>query len=443
VAAILDKHLVVTIDPGADVAALADLIGLNHPAESMLDSGELAEVNRKYGYGPHGTVLVDSQRLVAALLGAEGQDTWFTRKLAEEGKIVTPACRSEVAGMAANLPRFVSGYTNLGANNLDSAGVFELKPSIVQGLLPIAAPVPGLGSGEGNVAVDVGFGLKLDKLAEFIQAQASAIRAQPYTCEWLTSMNESADQIGQQMAGLYMAAGWYSGMRAVVTELTLGEDHTPEHVEGGLIIASPNPAGLVGMLKGFVPQLAQLDLVAGAEPQAISLAELGAGESADKLPPTFAALTDSAIGLGFGADGASALKGYLAAPAANPPPLMYVRYSGVFYADIMDRFEKMARQNAADADIVFEEEPGAGDMMDQDPDIDQEISGSEESAPAVSADAPGSEARKSSDTVFAQHVFEPLMSSVNDMYRAIDYTAFDLIITERGLEMHQIMRLRD
>src|SRR5690606_25867291 len=45
VMAIIEQHLVVTIDAGPEVAALPDLLGLRQPAQSLADTGGLQEVN--------------------------------------------------------------------------------------------------------------------------------------------------------------------------------------------------------------------------------------------------------------------------------------------------------------------------------------------------------------------------------------------------------------
>lgn len=448
VAAILERHLVLTVDAGPEIAPLTDLLGLNRPERTLLDSGDLAKINSDYGFSPYGTVLVDSRRVLDALIGTQGQETWFTRKLAEDGIAMSDACRAEFAGMAGNMPRLVGGYSRVDAKSMDSNTVLELKPALVQAMQPLAAPVPGLGGEQGDAAFDVGFGMKMDKLAEFIQAQASAIRAEPYACDLLASLNESAEQVGQQMAGLYMAAGWFTGMRAVLSDLTFDSDGKPEHVEGALIIASPNPSGLIGMLKGFVPQLAGIELVAGAEPVQISLDDMGAELGDVELPPVFAALTDSAIGLGVGVDSQTQLKSYMSAPAAEPAPLLYVGYQGAFYARLMKQFEAMA---AAGADESADEI--ASDEMDEmpsdvesdaatqpDDDIDLEIfdeeSGGDDALFADDGDGmPGMDADM-------QHVFQPLMESINELYAIIDYTGVDVVITERGVEMRQVMRLK-
>lgn len=410
VMALIGPHLVLTMDPGPEVAPLATIMGLTPPATSLVDSGELLEVNREHGYGPYGTLLVDSRRFATALIGSETQESWLTAKMAQDGKPMPPECRSEFLAMAGTVPRMVSGYTALSADTMDSGLVIEVRPDLTPGLMAIAAPVPGLGGSAGAVPFDFGFGIKLDKLAEFMQARASAITAEPYTCEQLAGLNEGASQVSTQAAGLYMAAGWFTGMRMVLTQLDWADGSTqPERVEGAIVLASPNPVGLVGMLKGFVPQLAGLEIAPGGEPQALALGEM-AGAAGDNLPPTYVAMSDAAIGLGIGEASAAGLKAQLAQAPASPPPLIYVSYQGELYARLMQRIQDFSDAATAAASAIDSDDPEA-------------------SAAARQAER-------------MQHVLEPLTDSLNSIQAAVERAEASFILTERGLEMTQTMRMR-
>lgn len=444
VIAIIDDHLVVTFDPGEEPSQLASLLGLTRPENTMRDSDELATLNGQYGFGPHGTAVVDMHRLASALFGSEGQDTWLTRQMAAEGKPMSPACRTELVAMAQIAPRMIGGYTRIDEKHMDSNTVIELRQDIAQGLLPVAAPVPGLGASAGTAAAEFGFGLKLDKLAEFLQARAAAVRAAPYACEHLAGLNTSAEQMGQQVAGLYMAAGWFTGMRAVLTELSFADDTgmEPETVEGALVIASPNPAGLVGMVKGFVPQLAAIELAPGAAPVQVDLAGM-AGGSDVAVPPAWIAMSDAAIALAAGDDAGSTLPGYLAAAAPTPAPLLHMSYDGAFYGRTMRRFEDAALASAAagdaetDTDTVFgsgpegiEPDASSADPSSIDPGAD----------PGV-PDGDAMAAIEDEEDDFAR-LFQPFVSSAYAMYDGIDYTAVDVVVTERGLEVRQVVQLK-
>jgi hypothetical protein len=410
VMAIVGPHFVLSFDPGPEVASLSSILGLTPPASSLVDSGELVEVNRAHGYGPYGTLLFDSRRLASALIGDGVQDTWFTSVMAEEGTPITPECRSEYLAMAGTVPRMVSGYTAFDTRNIDSGLVMEIREDLATGLMAIAAPVPGLGTGDRALPFDAGFGMKLDKLAEFLQARASSITAAPYKCAQLAGLNEGASQMSTQAAGLYMAAGWFTGMRVVLTELAWSEGaEKPERIEGAMVIASPNPVGLVGMLKGFVPQLSSLEITPGGEPQALALGEM-AGAAGDDLPPTFVAMSDTAIGLGMGETSAAGLKAQLAQAPGSPPPLMYFAYQGELYGRLMQRVQDFGDAAAA----------RAGEIQGDDPEAAEALLRAER----------------------MEYAIKPLIDSVNSIYAAIDHAEASFILTQRGLEMKQTMRMR-
>lgn len=413
---IQDQSLVLTIDIGKRGPALADLLGLRRPARSILDSGELQEINRDLDFTPYGTLLVDGRRLLATLIDDAGL---VSRRLAEDGESLTPECRTELTALAEVMPRWIAGYQRLDTRATVTDNVLELRPDLARGLMSLPAPVPGLGRVDETVLIDIGFGIKLDKLAEFIQAQAGAIRRDPYTCEWLTGLNRSADGIGQQVAGMYMAASWFTGLRLALTQVQWDGEY-PTQVEAAVVLASPSPSALIGMIRGFVPQLAQLELAVGAPPQPIELGEFAAELMPEEPPPAFAALADGVIGIAIGADADRELAGYLASAPADPPPLIYMGFDGVTYSLLARKLD----------DLVVGMEPGSEPALyDMAQDSESEA---DEAVPLPSFPS----------GIDWDHVLKPLGDSVDQMYKGLGYSWMTLAATERGLELRQEARYR-
>lgn len=405
VMAIVDDHLVLTIDPGAEIAALADMLGTQRPARSLAETGELEQVNRSHRFGPHGTFLFDVVRLAESLVGREGGETWLTRKAAADGDPISAACQREFGQLAAIMPRMVAGYGRMDARGMESRMVVHLRPDLAAGLQPVAAPVPGLGGLEEGVQAEFGYGLRLDKLGEFLQKQAAAVAASPWTCDKLASLNESSGQLGGQVAGLYMAGGLMTGIRVLVTELDWEGLAMPTRVEGALIVASPNPASLVGMAGGFLPAASRLQLTPGAPPQRLDLTDLG--EAAAMAPPTWVALSDSALGLGFGEAGGSLLPRFLGASASEPAPVLSFGYRGPFYARLMKQVR--ALQGASDLLAGRDDEAG---------------------------DEPGRRVQQEMQQVMATFV-----EAMDQMSAGVARTQARFLFTERGLEVVQDMEL--
>ncbi|MBI2783662.1 MAG: hypothetical protein HYX64_06255 [Gammaproteobacteria bacterium] len=406
VVAILDKHLVATLDAGAKGPPLAEQLGLKRPAHSLLDSGELAQINRDYGFGPHGTFLFDNKRLAGALLAGEGRDAGFASLLAARGKTLSPACRRELAGFADAVPRVVGGYDKLEAKAMAMTSIVELRPDLLQGLLPIAAPVPGLGGAGDGKGIDFGFGAKLDKLAEFLQARATAINTTPYQCEWFAALNTGSGAFAQQLAGLYMAAGWFSGARIALTDLKWAGEK-PEAVAAALVIASPNPAGLIGMAQGFVPQLAGLNLSPTAEPQPLDLGPLAGGALPAASRAAFIAVREGGIGIAIGADAKQSVLTHLTAEPAAPPPLTHIGYDGAIYSLLMRKLEAMTQSLSAAA---RQAEAAAHPDSIPGPDVDKAM--------------------------------VPITTALNNLSAGIDRVTSDVIVTERGIEIRQQMTLK-
>lgn len=332
--AIVGEHLVATADLGAKGPPLADLLGLHRPERSLRDSDELAELNDAYDFTPYGTFLLDNRRLAGAL---SGQDAQVAAAL-----LPSPACQTELAGLAEAVPRTVAGYEELEAKRLRMSAVVELREDLAGALQAVPAPVPGLGAGD-RVGLEVGFGAHLDKFADFLQARSAAIAAAPFQCEWLRAFNAAGDS--QQLAPLYMAAGSITGVRLALTELRW-KGVAPEAMAAAVVVASPNPGALIGMVQGFLPQLASLNLHPGGEPQRLDLGPVGALLPAAAQTP-YIAMSEQGVGIAVGDDAPRQVAARLGATAPEVPPLFRMAYDGAFYAQLLRGMSNMALRPGA------------------------------------------------------------------------------------------------
>lgn len=327
--AIVDKHLVATLDIGAKGPPLAELLGLRRPERSLRDSDELTALNDEFGFTPHGTFLLDNRRLAGAL---SGKDAGTAVAL-----LPSPACQAELAGLAEAAPRAVAGYEELEAKSLRVNAVVELRADLATALQAVPAPVPGLG-GDDRVGLEFGFGAHLDKLADFLQARSAAIAATPFQCEWLRFLNAAGD--GKQLAPLYMAAGSVTGVRLALTDLRWA-GMAPEAMAGTVVVASPNPGALIGMVQGFLPQLASLNLRPGGEPQRLDLGPAGGLLPAATQAP-YIAMSEKGIGIAVGNDAPQQVVARLKAATPEIPPLFHMAYDGALYAQLLRGMSHMA-----------------------------------------------------------------------------------------------------
>jgi len=329
--AIADGDLVLSLMPSKPSNELLErLLGVTLPDASLADEGKLEALNKQFGFTPHGSGYVDVVRVVQALTEEKsGIEKEFLAALGEKDELPSAECKAEMLGIAGNMPRLAFGYTRFDVQQLDSQAILELKPELAKPLSALPAAVPGLGAATDSV-FDFGFSLNVQKMVDFVNAQASAVAAAPYKCPELANLNTGFAELRTNMAnpGLAMAAPALKGARAVVTKFNMTNPIAPE-VAGKMLIASDNPESLFAMAKSFVPAIASLDLKPGAMPVPLpaELAQPG-------MPSTHVAMTAQAIGFAVGDGEEVALSKWLGEPAASPPPLLTFGYSGEFFESI-------------------------------------------------------------------------------------------------------------
>lgn len=389
VAAIIGKQLVVAFDPQIAELPLAQLIGLERPAKSFVDGGELQAINKQYGYQNYGTNgVVDLRRIVSLFAPAEGSTTWLSKAAQESGNTPSAVCRTEFLSIADKAPRFVLGAKEITGKKFDMGGVLEVESKIAGELKKITAPVPGLGTDK--TGVEFGMSLKVDQLAGFLQAQAAAVQAAPYQCEQLQPLNQQMAELTQNLAGLYAASGWLTGARASLSEF----DIENQIVKGTVVLASPNPMGLIGMAQGFLPELGQLGLTPDGKAKELQSPMVAGTMGPDSQ--VWVAMNDKAIGLGIGAGTQSAVESAIKASPANPEPLLYYGFSGESYLKMTGGLNEDALAQSADSDAE----------------------------------------------AMANYIMWPVLQSAINFYKSVDFVSMSYLLTDRGVEMNQTMTLK-
>ena len=333
VVAIDGSHLVIGVLPeGGTDADLRSIFGLTKPAKSLAAAGTLQTINKDFGYTPYTSGYVDTRKVIALFDAA---------KAAPDAADMKAACSKDFDAIATAMPRFVFGYTEFQAKSMKASALLELRADIAKDLAPLAAPMPGLDATAGS-ALNFGFSLNLDALANFVNKQADAIAAAPYTCPALTDMNDSAVKAKEQVNNpmLYASAAAISAVHVIATKFTMPNAANPgvePEFSGKLLIGSKSPAGLISMLGGFVPQVASLNL----KPD--ELKEVPADPSVPVKGPMFALMTANAIGVSVGEGESATLKDALA--VSDDKTLMAIGYGGAFFKTIFEAAAAEASQS--------------------------------------------------------------------------------------------------
>jgi hypothetical protein len=244
------------------------------------------------------------------------------------------------------------------------------------------------------------------------------VASAPYQCESLAPLNEKVAKLNTDLSNpsVFMIGAALKGINASLSRLDMPEGGMPV-LEGKLAIASDNPQSLLSMAGGFAPQLATLNLSAGAAPVALPDGLLPPG-----APPAYLALGPQALAISIGEGQQGSLSAFAAAAPGSPAPLLYYGVDGngmsAFLKSMTRTLEtqiEMAEQMAA-----FESAPGDDGEGEEGDSVD---TGSEKVADMRETLA----AMKTMETIYAQSM------------QRVD---FSLFATERGLEVQYAIELK-
>lgn len=332
VIALLGNHLVLTLAPLDDAAALRQLLGVERPARSLADSGELQRLNQAEGFSGYGSGYLDTARLLALFrTPATPLETAFLSQFETEKPMLPAECEADVDLIAASFPRIVTGYTHIDDAGMEAIARIETSQAIAQDLMTLNAPTPGL-EAAADAQVAVSFAFKAAALPALANKYAAAAAKAPWTCPALTGLNDAAASARESLnnPAFYAAGPMASSLLLALDRFSVNfAEEKLEDIGGQVVIGSDNAAGLIAMARNFLPQLASLDLQPGAAPQRLALDELAEITS----EPVFVAMEPTALGIGIGSDQARRLPAYLKADGRRQP-LFHMAYRGSFMIQI-------------------------------------------------------------------------------------------------------------
>lgn len=339
VIATVDKQGVIALLP-ADVSPsmLREALGLDRPAHSLQDSGSLGDLAKAKGYQPWLIGKLDVQRLLPLI--ASGKDPLFTalftagaeRESAKTGEPVAnltkipPSCPADAARIAARVPQLSFGYTQLDAKHQDSRLDVSLASDITQAFDGLKVDVPGLGK-EASAPFDLSLALPMLEARNFWQAQADAVAAKPFTCPALAELNIGFGKLGLILQkAATPPVGDLIGLHLALDEFSFVPGTPLPKISGRLLLATRNPAGLLGMGQMTLPALSQVRVPNTGVPT-----PLPANLTAALGEPAWAAMNNHALAVAVGAGEDSKLAAMLTAPAGDAGRLMRMHFDGTMY----------------------------------------------------------------------------------------------------------------
>jgi hypothetical protein len=357
VLAVAGKQAVAALLPAdAPEPLLRQALGLDRPAENLQDDGRLEQLAKDKGYQPWAVGQVDLARLLPLVAG--GRDPLFAallkahaqRESAQTGEPVAnqlkipPGCEADAERIAGRIPGASFGYTRLDARHQDLRWDLALADDVGKAFAGLKVALPGLGA-DGGAPFDLSLALPVAPLRAFWSAQADAVAAKPFTCPVLADLNDDFAKLG---AALQKAAippfGDIQGLRIALDSFAADPAGGAPDFTGRVVLATSNPAGLLGMGQLMVSSLAQLKLGSDGKPAALpaDLAKL-IGQ------PAWVAMNDKALALGVGPGEDAKLPGTLQAGGGDAGRMLRLRLDGDMYLAWVKLMEQKADAYAASA----------------------------------------------------------------------------------------------
>lgn len=316
--ALIDNQLVISLHPaeGSD-ALLRQLLGLDKPAQSQADSGDLAQRATELGFLPYAVGFVDSLRLFDQLTDPDHPSTTVLRAaLKAPLPELDATCRSELRAMAARFPGLSIGLTRFDADGNTVRSIFHTDADIAAELLKLRAPMPGGDFAQDEALLSLGMALSLKELPGVVSRLAARVTEAPYACAELAPLNAAAAEAGKGInnPAVFAAAPVLNGLRLSIDRLSLPQGPLAPDASGSLLIGSDNPASLIGLARSFVPELASLQVPADGTP--VPLPALP--NAPPDLPAIEVAMSGDVLGLAT-ADSAASLGQRLRRDAGYQP----------------------------------------------------------------------------------------------------------------------------
>lgn len=334
--AIMPEHLAVSLFPhAAEAEFLPAFLGIEKPAGS--DAAQrLAALNRKHGYTPHGSGILDLHRLADQFLKP---DTALARTLAATGEFnaadLDPVCASEIHGMIDNMPVMTAGTTELTANAIAYEYRLEQPASLAGQLAGLVADIPAA-EAMSRKMLEFTFGMRFGPARDFLREKAMAITQAPYQCEELMDINRHAEETLVKLnQPIPPFLNNFRGVRVSLEEISMNEgQNIPSNARGHIAVHVEQPQMFVGMAQMFLPDLSGLEIAPGKPPVAIP-------ETLIPVPGAvaFAAMTDEAIGMSLGAGEEQTLEAFLERDDASKGTFLSVDYDMAAYLEYSGRLE--------------------------------------------------------------------------------------------------------
>ncbi len=362
---ILDDHLALGFFPPlAEADFLPAFLGLEVPADSDAQA-RLAQLNRTHDYTPHGSGILDLHALANQFTHP---DTVTARVLAASGAFdpatLSTECVTEIHEIIDNAPRMTMGVTELTPTAVAFQYRLETPGTLASELMELVSEIP-IADELSERILEFAFGMRFGPVRDFLREKVTAILDDPYQCEHLSALNDSAAQAQVQLnEPMPPFVNNFRGVRVSLNEIMMSQDSIPENARGHLAVHVDKPEMFIGMAQMFLPDLSELAITPGDPPVRLP-------ESLVPVPGivAFAAMSSDAIGISVGEAEQAGLPEFLNRDAGPEGIFLsagydmaayldYTRKLGAPYLDQNDPHSKAAMEIRNAANTAFREMAG-------------------------------------------------------------------------------------
>lgn len=349
-----DEHFITLALVPDDDALLRRVANLEQPGRAFPTS-TLADFNRERGFKPQGSGYLDFNRLFDALLDGDDPHMAPVRDALDlETAGNDAACRNELRALADIIPRISTGYTGVTGNRIDLAMTIETDADLGNRLAAIADSPVALANGRPGL-FSAGMAFNLVAARDFARDLVGGWVEHPPECPMFSNIRDQAEewQLGLNRPIPPVITN-LQGFRVEVDRLEIGEDdEVMGDAAGTLAVFMRNPQMLIGMAQMFSPQIAELELAPGKEPQRLP------AEMLHNMPEgieAWIAMGENAIGLALGADQRDRLPAALESGESGSAILHYAIHWPA-YAEMMQAMMERTRAELEQTELEIDMPP--------------------------------------------------------------------------------------
>lgn len=345
---IRDEQVVMGMLPStAEQALLEQLFGITPPTMSLLQSGEMQQLEQRYNYSPYGSGRFSTKAIVREVIAPEHPASRALMALGGPETLDVEVCRGDIDRLTNLFPALVMGVHELSTDRITGSMRLATGAELADDLTTFTTAVPGLGSGQGIASL--GIALDVQAVTRALQKYAGQVRTTPFTCPELQGINEAWNELGllTNHPMTMMLGPALSGMNIRIDSLQA--DPMQPGGSGVMTFASPNAQGLISAVSMFVPQIATLNLQSNGDVKQVDPQLLP-----PEVPSMHAAMSDKSIILGVGLDTPEQLKSELKNTNGRSGLLTYGHLGSEIFAILAELSTQLPNTDGLDtAELLY------------------------------------------------------------------------------------------